>query len=386
MDQKSVIFAGVSLLFLALLSCGQEPKKMEATLKDPELARRLAAVYAGEVPCADCEGIDYRLDLRPDFSYEARMIYKGKSEEPFEFSGAYAFTQDSIVVLEKETPGMNYFRIVPAGLIMLDLEGREVTGALADRYKLTQLSRGGRMADAPQEQEGAPNTAFIKKLYDQGIDFYARGNEPGWMLDMDFDNMFRFSTMGGDKIETPPTEPAMAQDAPVTRYAAETEAGSIIISIAAEDCVDNMSGEKFTHKVRVEFKKGTDADYTTYESCGRYVTDYRLAGLWTLTEMGGEAINAEGLAKGAPQLNFDPDALRISGHSSCNNLMGGFHMEKDAVVFGQLASTMMACPDMAVGTAFNRMITGRQLRYAIDGDKLTFTHPGGETLVFQKAE
>ena len=121
MDQKSVIFAGVSLLFLALLSCGQEPKKMEATLKDPELARRLAAVYAGEVPCADCEGIDYRLDLRPDFSYEARMIYKGKSEEPFEFSGAYAFTQDSIVVLEKETPGMNYFRIVPAGLISATL-------------------------------------------------------------------------------------------------------------------------------------------------------------------------------------------------------------------------------------------------------------------------
>ncbi len=376
-----------SLLFLNACGtpAGEKNTALEATVKDPELAREAAGVYAGTVPCADCPGIDYRVNIKPDFTFEARMVYQERSEEPTDLSGSYAFTEDGILVLEKQDPGMNYFKVEPAALVMLDLEGREITGDLADRYRLTELTRGGRMAKGPQET--APNNEFMKRLAEQGIDFYARGNEPFWALDMDFDNVFRFTTMDGTEFNSPPGEGAMAMDAPVpiTRYGAQTEAGSIVITMRREQCLDNMSGEVFSHKVTVEFQPGNASEPTTYEGCGRFVTDYDLVGAWTLTAMGEDPVDGSELPKGAPQLVFDPENLRISGHGSCNNINGSFQMGKSSIIFSQMASTMMACPDMEVETTFNRLISGRELKYELEGNQLVLTHPSGQTLVFEKA-
>lgn len=383
MKRLILMAAGFLLLTVFLGACKSQPKKLVANNKDPELARQVAAEYTGEVPCADCEAIEFRLNIKPDFTYESSKIYKGKSEEPFVESGNYAFTADSILVLMTATPGMNYFKIIPAGLGMLDLEGKEIVGALADKYKLAQMSPGGKM-ELMQEAEGTPNPEFLMKLAGEGIDFYARGNEPFWSLDLDFEKVFRFSTMDGDELNTPPTEPAMAQDAPVSRYAAETEAGAIILTIMKGKCFDNMSGERFSHKVRVEYKKGAAADYTSFEGCGRYVPDYGLAGTWTLTALDGQPVDAAQWEKGAPQLIMDPAAMRVSGHNSCNTLNGSFEMEKNAIVFGPLASTMMACPNMEMEKTFNQLISGHQLKYELAGNQLTLTHPGGKTLAFAK--
>lgn len=380
-------FTTALLLAAILFSCDSPPEPLTGTVKDPEMAREAAGVYAGEIPCAGCAGIEYRINLRPDFTYEARMVYKGESEaqNTVELSGGYGFTEDGILVLEKEEPGMNYFKVEPAKLRMLNLEGKEITGILADKYVLTELTRArGRSAAAP-EGEG-PNNELMRKLHEQGVDFYARGNEPFWSLDLDFEGGFRFNTMSGMKINTPPVEGAMAMDAdpPRTLYAAEVEAGALRFTIIGEECTDNMSGEIFTHTVEVEAKNGVDEAFTTFNGCGRYVTDYDLAGAWTLSSMGGEEIDTENLQKGAPQLTFDPDALRVSGHGSCNNLNGGFEMQKNAIRFSQMASTSMACPDLELETAFTEKLSGRQLKYELTDDELILIHPDGTEMVFRR--
>ena len=53
---------------------------------------------------------------------------------------------------------------------------------------------------------------FQMKLWLKGIDFYARGNEPFWALDMDFDKGFYFKTLNGIEINTPPFDGQKAMD------------------------------------------------------------------------------------------------------------------------------------------------------------------------------
>jgi heat shock protein HslJ len=65
------------------------------------------------------------------------MIYVGKSAEAIKETGRYNVTEDGILVLNKSDEGINRFREVPRGLLMLDVNGKEITGALADSYLLT---------------------------------------------------------------------------------------------------------------------------------------------------------------------------------------------------------------------------------------------------------
>lgn len=46
-----------------------------------------------------------------------------------------------------------------------------------------------------------------------------------------------------------------------------------------------------------------------------------------------------------PFLQFDSDAMRVSGNTGCNSLNGPFNLEpKGKLIFGALATTKMACP------------------------------------------
>jgi len=59
-------------------------------------------------------------------------------------------------------------------------------------------------------------------------------------------------------------------------------------------------------------------------------------------------------------------------------------MQKDAIRFSQMASTMMACPDMELEEAFTKKISGRQLKYELTDGQLTLIHPDGTEMVFEK--
>lgn len=99
-------------------------------------------VFHAMLPCADCENIDFRLTLKPDMTWQSRTIYVGKKARIFEENGRYNVTENGILVLDKKDEGMKRFRIIPQGLLMLDTEGKEVTGALADKYILTPTIPG----------------------------------------------------------------------------------------------------------------------------------------------------------------------------------------------------------------------------------------------------
>lgn len=100
-------------------------------------------------------------------------------------------------------------------------------------------------------------------------------------------------------------------------------------------------------------------------------SDPRLEGReWVLTELLGEPVAvAEG--QPAPSLYFDGSRGRVSGSDGCNRLMGSYRLfERDRVELGQLAGTLMACPDMTLPDRF-REVLNKVGDYAITDGELS---------------
>jgi hypothetical protein len=147
-----------------------------------------------------------------------------------------------------------------------------------------------------------------------------------------------------------------------------------------------MSGESFPFRVRVMVKRTVDKDYIPFEGCGRTVVDSRLNDIWVLTRLGDQILKTEDFAKGLPVIEFHLADSQIAGHSGCNRLSGSFQTKGDKITIGQLATTRMACSDMAFEHKFLSMITNRTLRYTINGGHLVLTDDKDITLAFDKTD
>jgi copper homeostasis protein (lipoprotein) len=134
---KSLNLIIISFALLLSSGCKSQQPNTTSNIWEGRDISEIDETFTGMLPCADCEKIDYRLTMKPDMSWHSRMIYVGKSAEAFEETGRYNVTEDGIVVLNKSEEGMNRFREVPRGLLMLEVNGKEIIGALADRYLLT---------------------------------------------------------------------------------------------------------------------------------------------------------------------------------------------------------------------------------------------------------
>ena len=95
--------------------------------------------YLGTIPCADCEGIQYQLKLNKNLSYTLKLMYKGKSEEITEIDGFYSLTDTLLILLDEKAGNMNYLKKVDNRLLLLDKNGNEINGELAETYLLDRV-------------------------------------------------------------------------------------------------------------------------------------------------------------------------------------------------------------------------------------------------------
>lgn len=109
-----------------------------------------------------------------------------------------------------------------------------------------------------------------------------------------------------------------------------------------------------------------------------------LQGDWVL-DSGSTADGDITLVSAAPVTFSVADDGTVTGRSACNQYSTSVTVEGDEVSFGEIASTLMACPDdvMAVESAYLRAL-GAVDRGAIDGSTLTLSGNGAE-LVFSAA-
>lgn len=230
------------------------------------------------------------------------------------------------------------------------------------------------------------NPSFYQEKFLNGIDFYARGNEPNWVLEIDFEKSMRFSEMNGIEISTPAVEGVKAQDSDVTNFRAVTESGELSVTISKEVCQDNMSGELFDYNVRVQFRRSNQSEFTEFNGCGEYLYDYRLNDIWVMEEMTGVELKKENLLKGLPMFEFNLSEKRFSGHAGCNQISGGFDLKGDKITFGNLISTKMACPDMTVEQKVLQALNSKKFTYRMEKLKLVLESDSGIKMIFKKVD
>ncbi len=145
-------FAFLSLLFFA---CAEKPAQTEEQTLDqfPETIEvplssgdnsmnslDWAGTYLGTLPCADCEGIETKLVLNQDGSYHYTTHYFGLNDAlEHEYLGKFTWDESGSVITLHGVDGIpGKYKVGENRIWHLDMDGNQITGALADQYILTK--------------------------------------------------------------------------------------------------------------------------------------------------------------------------------------------------------------------------------------------------------
>lgn len=96
--------------------------------------------YKGTTPCADCEGIATEMTLNNDLTFVLKTKYLGKGDgKVFEEKGTFAWDKSGSTITLNNLKGKpNQYKVGENRLIQLDMKGKIITGALAEKYVLTK--------------------------------------------------------------------------------------------------------------------------------------------------------------------------------------------------------------------------------------------------------
>jgi len=131
-------------LWLGACSLFQGPPKSAAMLLQPP------AIFAGDLPCADCAGIRTELELRADGSWFLRSTYLGRGDgATHEAMGRFRLATDSdrLTLTGDREPPRVYRVLDPDTIRMLDREGYEIDSALnyalrrVEPYRALKINR-----------------------------------------------------------------------------------------------------------------------------------------------------------------------------------------------------------------------------------------------------
>ncbi|EGT3627901.1 copper resistance protein NlpE [Morganella morganii] len=92
-----------------------------------------AGSYEGVLPCASCEGIQTLITLQADNRFVQETVYLGKDEKIFKLIGKAVWDEKGQKITLDD--GTQYL-VGENQLLMLDTEGKRITGDLAANYVL----------------------------------------------------------------------------------------------------------------------------------------------------------------------------------------------------------------------------------------------------------
>jgi heat shock protein HslJ/uncharacterized membrane protein len=251
---------------------------------------------------------------------------------------------------------------------------------------LALLSAFCRPANRSKPVSAAPDSlplspeAMREKLR-TGIDFVARGQSPDWSLEMDLDEIIRFSAATGEKINTPSVAGIPLMDVAAISYRAQTEAGTLAIIIYEQACTDGWADETVTKKVEVTLNE------KRYRGCGQFTYDYRLQDIWALESINRQPIS---LASGQerPWLELNLKQKRVYGHTGCNSFNGLAEVQGTGIRFSRMASTLKACLDQDPGfeDRYLSSLTNRRVGYTLEPLKLHLQVSEDSLYTFRKVD
>ncbi len=145
--KRTYIIIAIGILFLTNCTSEveQEQYQRDTVIQENPAPASYAKVsldweglYVGTLPCADCEGIETKLRINYDNSFELKERYIGKSNRDFTSEGTFRWNNaGNTVILDSFDQPRSYF-VAENYLLHLDTEGNRIEGELAQYYVLTK--------------------------------------------------------------------------------------------------------------------------------------------------------------------------------------------------------------------------------------------------------
>jgi heat shock protein HslJ len=214
------------------------------------------------------------------------------------------------------------------------------------------------------------------------------GNEPSWHLD--------FSGPAAARLVLPDQKPVEYQGSETRLYflgerawrgkTADDKGDSLVAFLSEAACSDGMSEIRHPLMARVSLPDGRFlAGCCRVPAVPAAPAPAMLEGpTWQLVTFAGHGAGSLDSLRRPVTMRFAEG--RIDGFSGCNRFFGNYTVDRDKLILGRLAGTMMACPGpaMKIESAFKSALNG-DFRYAISNDRLTLTPPSGDPVVFRIA-
>lgn len=195
--KRNYLVLAVSLLALGLTACGNNTKKADE--HNAKNSLDWFGTYVGVVPCADCEGIKVTIivDTTGNYTKEAFYLGKGLAHNEMGVIEWDATGNQITLVPEREENAKSQLKVSENKLTMLDLEGKEIVGELADNYVLTKRNY--------IQVEGLQKYWKLVELMGQPVEYKGEGGKEAHMrLDANGNVHGNFSCngfAGGYKVE-----------------------------------------------------------------------------------------------------------------------------------------------------------------------------------------
>lgn len=308
----------------------------------------LPATFTGELPCADCPGIRYHLDLLADGSYQLRLTYLER-DGAFDEIGRWVVDQDGrTLALHGGGERPTRWQILDGGdLELLDGEGKPIESEL--NYSLVRAD-----AFAPIEPRLAMRGMF------------------SYMADA---GRFKECLTGRD-MPVAQLEDNAALERAYGEFRGEPNEQLLVTVAGRIALLPPMEGPGPIPQLVVERFEGVWPG----ETCGApFATASFENTYWKVTRLRGAPVRvAEDQRE--PHLVFK-DGNSFAGSGGCNRIGGGFTRDDASLTLGKGFSTMMACPEGMEQEA-ELLTTLEEVRgYRITGEHLEFQDAEGRLLV-----
>lgn len=271
----------------------------------------LPANFGGILPCADCPGIEYRLDLLPDSAYYLRQTYLER-ERTVDAIGHYAFdTSSSTLTLWTAVLEPTSFRLIDTDTLrLLDRNGDDIESAL--NYKLERLP------------EFSPSDLSLPL---RGI--YNYRADAGSFVECESGRRF---------VVAQEADNAALESA----YLAARRSNSDSLLVSFDGRITTrapVEGPGMQPTVVVDRFTGVWPS----ESCGaRGSVSELLDNNWVLTRIGEDPVILTEAAREARLVLGSADN-RVTGFGGCNNFTGNYELSGNSLRFGELVANLRAC-------------------------------------------
>jgi len=272
----------------------------------------LPATYTGVLPCADCPGIEYHLDLFPDRAYYLRRVYRGRHDGSFDDIGAWEVTAAGrTLVLHGAREERPRFAIKDEMMLTkLDLEGQPIVSAANHDLK-----------------RAAAFDPIAPRLAVRGMFRYLA------------DAAIFEECLTRRKLPVIMTGDYLALEKKYTSV--RREPGGPVLATVKGRIVERAGMEGPPRpSLLVERFEGLWPG----ETCGvRFATERLQNTYWKLVRLRDAPVLVVENQR-EPHIILRSDGQRVSGSGGCNGLLGGFRVEGNRIEFSKLGMTLMACP------------------------------------------